>query len=231
MVYYRKRNFMRYRPKRRAAITRRGRGVRVTNFFRTPFSLPGIHNFKRTKYASFNISDWASIYNFTNQLNTPFQLDQTPNSSEITDLFDQYRIMGVSVKFVYMADSSTPIPISLAGTADIALPHIGWVKDYDDNDALAVRDDYMQYENFKTRRLDKPFSIMLYPRLSRNVYGGLTAAYALDNRKAWVDCNTADAQYYGFKFYIDPIIYGAGLHVIGKVDCYFTYYIQCKNSR
>ena len=132
-----------------------------------------------------------------------FQLGYLPNYQEFKDLFDKYKINYVDVTFIYDHNSGeVATSAGIAANANMGLPNIYVVRDYDDKTVLTGVDDYLEYEDCKVHRLDKPFTFRVYPRISTAAYSGAFTSYT--NTKApWIDCNSAGVQHFGIKFGID----------------------------
>lgn len=87
-----------------------------------------------------------------------------------------------------------------------------------------------EYENFQMRRMDKPISIYIrHPKNATTVYaGGAFSGYEQNKRQEWVDCTSPNVEYYGIKYFIDPVFNPAATI---PIDIFYTFYIQCKDVK
>lgn len=206
---YRKKSF---RRKRKSFMRRRvGLGTNKA----------GMHYFKRSYFTAFNTYDWPVIHN----QGWDFFLSQLPNYTEFTNLYDQYKISRIKVKFIYTANSQNVT----TAAAITALPNLLTVIDNNDSAALSTSGDYCQYRSFKIRRLDKPCSVYFKPQFDIAAYSGAFTSYA--QKTGWIDSNSPNVKHYGLKFAVDPMFYGAGANVTGRIQCILTYYIKCRHPK
>lgn len=186
-----------------------------------PARLTKVHQFKRTIVAT------TTIYDTVVHQAAAYTLGGLPNFTDFTSLFDAYRITGIKEKFIFDRTDST------AGTAGLntLMPIMTSVVDYDDAAPYASENSYLQYENIKTQRLDKPFKRFFRPRIAQSAYaGGAFSGYVEGNRKLWLDAASTTIEYYGHKYMIDGSMSGGvGANVIGRMKRYITVYLECKN--
>lgn len=189
------------------------------------------HYFKRTVDNSITVYNSPDLVHKTNYGNSAFKLSILPAYTEITALFDQYRITGVKMTFIYAQNSANVTDVN--ATYGSVLPIIGIVNDYDDNNALTGISEYEQYSTYKERRLDKPFSVFFRPKLATAVYSNAAfSGYAQDTSRLWVDAGSPSAEYYGCKWFIDPILYtGNNAIAIGKLRVKCDIYFQARDMR
>lgn len=186
-----------------------------------------VHRFTRCEDASFDVIDNTNLleHKVGDGVNNTFKLSVLPNASEFTTLFDAYRIDKVKLTFIYSSNDA------VQGTsATNSLPMIGVVKDYDDATALTSVGDYEQYETYKLKRIDKPFSVVLRPRIAMSAYQGAFTGYINTSAK-WIDANSPDVQHYGLKWFIwkpNPQSTGAKL---GQLHIMVKYYLSFKLTR
>lgn len=163
-----------------------------------------------------------------------FQLAYLPNYHEFTDLFDKYKINYVDCQFIY--DHNAGVVTTSAGTpanANMGIPTLYFVRDYDDKTVLTSVDDYLEYEDCVVRRMDKPSTFRVYPRISTAAYSGAFTSYT--NTKApWIDCNSPTVQHFGMKFGIDATMnnQAASAEVnIGKLTIIMNYNLSLADVR
>lgn len=219
-----------YRLGQRRPTTTRTRGKRYIKQGKKymPMRISSqIHRFKRTYEGTMDITDGAGIGNFAGNGNNNgcFMLEDLINYTEFTNLFQQYRIKGIKMTFMPLGNTS------YIGNTSYSLPQLGFVYDTDDANVLTTRSDYQQYNTLKEYRLDRPVRKWVVPKLSTSVYGGVTPAYSQMSNKKWITTATTDAQYYGCKWFVDPIITGTGEQTLLKLRIICTYYIECRDVK
>jgi len=214
----------------RRKFQRKRRYVRKVRRFRKKRGNKNIAYFTRTMESTISVLDYPSIMNFANPgtstvVSDYFQLSDLPNYTEFTNLFDKYRITGVKLTFIPTQNTS------YVGNTGSPLPLLGFVYDTDDGTLLTNRTDYYQYKNFKIHRLGGIISKWVRPRTASSVYAGIASTAYRTNGNVWIDCDNAGAEYYGCKYYIDPIDVGTGEQVLSLVRVVAKVYIQCKDPR
>lgn len=190
---------------------------------------PRIHSFKRTtEVATYTITDNSTVNNYA--LN--FRLNLLPNYTEFTSLFDAFRICGVKIWFLYTSNSSdTTGAITGARAWDFWIHSI---IDHDDSTALSTVADYQQAESYKINKItDRKIGRWIRPKVANAAYaGGAFSGYSEPKRNQWIDAASPAVEHYGFKFGIDCTnLGGVGNYTVGKLQCFATYYIQCKGTR
>ncbi len=128
-------------------------------------------------------------------------VDNIPNTTEFSNLFDQFRIKSVSLSV------DTPAFFSNSGTSPAALPQIWYAADYDDT-AMASLTDLMQYpqvrkHNFYTDGY-KPLIFKFSPKPLRDVAGaGVTTVYGPMPVSPWLRTSNMTVPHYGIKLALD----------------------------
>lgn len=151
--------------------------------------------------------------------------NKTIQSSEITALYDYYKIKGVKITFDYASN------VALANAYDVPMPRLAWHYDYDDT----VFQDYAHYMQATARvhqtRLDKKVTLFVKPRIKdaiQQTTGGTVSTPAVFKR-AWIDCNYPEVPHFGLKFALIDWPYatdGAVAKPLLRVR--FDYYIAAK---
>lgn len=207
---YRRRQFRRV-PKRRT--------FRKRKFISKVKS--GVHYFKRSYITSQNTYDWPTI----NTNGWDFFLSQLPNYTEFTNLYNEYKIARVKVKFIYSANNQ---PVTTLANIT-ALPTIYTAVDTNDSVAPTAVSDLLQYKTFKAHRADKPFSVYFKPNYAVAAYSGAFTSYAAS--AGWIDTSSVNVKHYGLKWIIDPMFYSTGTNVTGRLQTILTYYIKCRGVK
>lgn len=130
-----------------------------------------------------------------------FKINACIESTDFTQLFDRYKIVGVKLKFLYQNNMS-----GIPGTGATApLPRITYAFDADDASVPANRLAVAVKGYAKERVLNgnRQFSVFIRPRLDKLVYQqGLTSAYSSE-RACWLDCVNDGVPHYGLKVWIN----------------------------
>lgn len=163
-------------------------------------------------------------------------LDCLPNYTEFSTLFDRYKIVGMSMKFLMF---NTGALTGAAVSATYSQSGILWhgITDYDDATAPPATEAGIQqlreYESYKVKNALVANTIKQYcrPKLAVAAYGGAFTRYA--NMPAlWVDANSTDVQHYGFKgiFEISPCAVSSNT-IVSYIKPELTIYLQMKDLR
>lgn len=162
-----------------------------------------------------------------------FCLADIPSYSEFTNLYDHYRINGVSVKFTPVYTDVAQAPTAAASNTG-AMLHM--IYDYDDltvpgtNEAAV--DTLREYPNFKTYNLasNRTFKKFIRPKLQTAVYGSGAFGVRAESKRLWIDANDVNANYFGMKGIIELYQLNANISYFPiKVEA--TYYLAFKNPR
>jgi len=190
--------------------------VRMKNW--GPSKLRSSINFIARSYIGANIVSTAAGLDVKGGF--AFQLDALPNYTEITALYDTYRICKIQAKFI-PANTNHP-----SGGAATIIPPFYTVIDYDNASTPAALNDLAQYSTFRIHQVNKGDPAVRYftPRVAIALYGGAFTRYGEGKAKTWCDTQSADVQHYGIKYY-----WPTGVTDIMTLTPIFKFYIQCKN--
>jgi len=228
--YYRRRSYRRrpaYRRRtrkvyrRRRIYRRRGRVCMRANSSRTVlgFRRPGASG-------TLTVCDGDGINQNVGAWS--FRLDQVTSYTELTNLFDNYKINAVVIKFWWHQQPST-VDQNL-----IATPIMHWAVDTNDVTPPPNLATLKQYSSYRVHQFKDAglYTIKLYPKPQVATYRtALTTAYG--PKKMWIASTYSDTPHYGFKFWIDgsqTAAGGAGTQDIGGLTYEITYYVSVKNS-
>lgn len=226
-----------YRSKRKAIRSRMGYtrtrlGAKMPNKF--VFKRAGqeqtIQNTSATTVAFTNtgVTGWA-LTGVSADANTLFQfggafqaqLDQVQAYTDFVSMFDKYKISGVKVRFIPLVNSSNP---------GQCVPMIAYAIDTDDASTPASYAELNQKYNVHKKRLDRPCSIYIKPRVAASVYNGLSSGYAI-GKPMYIDCNNVGVPHYGLKFWLRDVTLGATTSVNTVVRIETTYYLSMKDPQ
>jgi len=154
-----------------------------------------------------------------------FQLSDTTGFSEITNLFDQYKITLVEVIWELIAVSA-----NLSGHTSV-YPTVCAYPDFDDATApttLASVEQLQRMERLQFSSTRNQFKRSIVPRIlsAAQVTGG-TTNNAVSMVSPWLDCAWAAVNHYGVKFWIKN--YNTSFD--NTVQLSFRYHITAKDAR
>lgn len=203
-----------YRSRRRPGPIRR-RKMRVRRMLRR--AMPRVHHFKRTVYLEQAIQATSTVATSTNY---SFALNNLPDVTDFTNLFDQYCIKKVVFKMIPRFSQFNAVysnPNNLFTQVHTAI-------DYDDASALPTTtglNEIVQYESHRVTRANQTHTRVLVPRVELS---GASAAFP--KAYQWIDCDNINALHNGVKVFI-PKMDGTGNAL--TYDVQMTFYIKCKN--
>lgn len=221
----RRKRYRRFRSKRsRRLRSRRYKSVIRRN--RTTLGRNGI-SVCRQYYGIINFSGGSTINPYPNA--ATFQISDIPSIAAY-NLFDQYRINAVVVKFyppydkggLFQAGATYSPPVLLHTAIDL-----------DSATALGINDlsTYQSYHVFDlTRTGSKPVAIKIRPRYLEEIYRGISSTgYKIGQQRGWLDNAQQDIPHYALKFTFEAMG-GSGTWPTSFVIRYqVKYYVSFKN--
>jgi hypothetical protein len=117
-----------------------------------------------------------------------FQLSDIPQYATFTSLFDQYRIKSVVVAF------KTSATQTYWGNSSGDVPLITTAIDYNDNSSAGVA--ASDFQTAVTNPFTTSFSRTLSPRTAVPVFNGVTNAYQMGAKDAWLDTTYTGVPHY-----------------------------------
>jgi hypothetical protein len=177
-----------------------------------------IHNFKRIA----TLSSIAVVDGTVATKSYNFALNQLPNYTNFSQLFDQYRIAAVKVTF--FPNQTTDSDVVAPG-----LLQIYTCIDLDSNTAPSDTGVIGQYATVRSTLFNRPHVRYLKPRVQNALYyDGSTFGYCVAPGKPWLDSSNEGIPYYGLKCILTnqvlANIKAQQVRVIG------LFYIQCRWS-
>lgn len=206
MAYRRRARLMKRRPRR--TIRRRSRMMkkRVLN----------IHHFKRTL-----IGTPISTAVTTTFGSTFFRLNSLVDSSEFTNLFDQYRINKIVWKLVPNANNAD------AGATQ-RLPQVHSVIDHDDVTAPTTLDQLVQYSNYRMTMGSRVHTRVFTPSSIDDSFQSAGTSYpATISYKKWLSSTYDAITHLGIKYAIGSTATAGSI----TYTPYITYYLSCKDVK
>lgn len=190
----------------------------------------GIYHFKRTFDKSValsnNLGDQAYGYSFT--------LNEIPNVTEFTNLFDMYRINKVVVRF-------RPLPVGGFGTTPTAIVDNSQAVcfiDYDDNSVTGLTlSSVKQHQNLRWLNtvsadgsIPKKNVVVFRPKVLGNVNDVGGTSYAMSQyrgKNPWLDIQYTQVPHLGLKLVIGQ----TNTNQILQFQVICTVYFSCKDPR
>lgn len=193
-------------PTRRVAAPSTGRNVRSSR--RAPRRY--VKKSKKVSVTSLQhrFTRWYDSGTFAgNVVNAPllqsasFALNALPNVSEFANLFDQYKITHVQLRFHLNVDPSA----QAAGSA--VYPKLYYATDFDDANAPASFDDLRQHARLQVRVMNpnRPIVVNIKPAVTTLVYRGPTTSSYVPKWRQFIDMAQTDVPHYGLKWAIDNL--------------------------
>lgn len=219
-------------PKRKTTT----RSVRRRTVYRRrrTYSSPGVHSFKRMITNTFSTIVLATTTNpagviYGNAAHAPFVgcfnlsgVGALTNSTELTNLYDQFRINKVVTKIQFKIDPG-------AQAANVAsYPRFYYYRDYDDSNAPANLAEMR--ENSKTKMLimhpNRYITLVCKPNMLQNMYASAITNTYKPTFGNWVDCASPNAAHYLWKYAIDDL-----LNTNYRIEIETTLYVSFRQSR
>lgn len=157
-----------------------------------------------------------------------FRLNAVADYSDLTQLFDRYKITGVKVKMLYQQNIADAQSVG-------ALPVMWYAQDFDDSLVPTSSTDVQVKQYAKTRILNgnREFSLFIRPRISKSlVSADTTSAGASSEKPCYVDCAYPQVPHYGLKFWVDGWHAGSPSQAIAQaLRIQTTYYLKLKDTQ
>lgn len=186
--------------------------------------VPKIHYFKRTFVDSVALSDSFFLAPVGSLgMTNSFTIDQLPNVTDFTSLYEEYKLCGIKRKFVYDRNSAES-----SATGGI-IPNLVTVNDWRDGSDLGSENAALEYKSFKVSRLDKPVSRYYKPAIAVGEANGGTGNNFI-KFGAWLTTAQTDSPHFGLKWGITTNANTTVIH-IGDLKVYTTVYLACRNPK
>lgn len=218
-----------------------------------------VHSFKRTVASkSFALLDtqvsFGGNINFSNSgmltLSLPavqsthyfsfakaFLINELPNFSEFTSLYDQYKIIGIVFRIIPVNNTSGTQSIANVQNGDLG-GFLHWHIDHDDYASAPASDigidDMRQRPDYKIHNLfnsynKNGFKRYIKPRVAIAAYNGAFSGYMNAGNK-WIDCNSPQVEHYGIKGIFEIVNPSSEVRYV-NMKCEATYYLRFRSVR
>lgn len=209
---------------RRIGRRRMRRPLRRPRISRKTYRYTGKKSYKKVVTVKRTVLVGAITQSAVNQnLAYQFRLSNLPNYTELTNLYDQYKIKSINFSIVPQVTSADANPNATAALC----PSVTSVLDFSDSTALANLNDYLQYSTYKRTAPLKTHKRFFYPKQLVYAYDAVTATQNLaDVQNKWIRSESPDIQHLGIKVYIP-----AAVNATFNYEVYATYYVLLKQSK
>lgn len=188
-----------------------------------------IYSFKRTCElkafsGSTNFSDNA-IYDNTGRYtgNFRFSLDDLPNYLDFANLFNQYKITGVKLKFIPVAGTESTV-----AAPGLSVPQLNPLAICITRGALNLAPTFsqmMQQQDVKVMSSNRPFTLWVSKPQAYAPADSITQAVMIN---PWIDAGVTQAvHHYGVQYCFESNT-GSGTTTSVAYRVFATYYIKCK---
>lgn len=153
-----------------------------------------------------------------------FKLSSVVDSSDFTNLYDKYKILGVKVRIMWQCNQA-----SVSGTS--VLPVISYSVDHDDNTVPSSLYAITTKATSKVKVLGQNNYVDIYirPRVAGQLYNTALLSGYSTVKAPWINSTYNDVPHYGLKFWINNMYMATGIN--NQIEIQPTYYLACKESQ
>lgn len=213
----------------------RRRNTRRTWVRRSYQRRPRLNKYRRQRPVGGRIYDFVRSFvsvnaiALTNTIDTltgfQYALNQLPNYTEFTSLYDEYRIKYIKVEFLPKFDSVV-MPDVTGVTNTARMGYLFSAVDYDDSSSPSSLETILQYQTMKRTKTSDVHSRYWSPCTAKEYYvSGVSSGYGRE-KAPWLDCESVSVPHYGLK--IAGQLPGPGTVYY---DAHVTYHLQFRGVR
>lgn len=154
-----------------------------------------------------------------------FTLSDLPNYTELTNLYDEYRIKAVRIFWIPTTNVNGTV-WNGASTIVYSLPALySWIDNDDDTVPTSLAQG-QEYESFKCHgQLSTTRQRTIIPDASKALYTGAAFTGYGNARNQWIDNNSPNVKHYGIKYGIVNQTANSG-----AMDVVATFYLEFRKS-
>lgn len=153
-----------------------------------------------------------------------FQLDEVPNYTEFTALFDVYRIAAVKITCYVNASD---IQVQSASPFSV----VRWISviDYNSSGSFGSFNDAREFQSSKMSQYPFPYpkSRYLKPKMISSVENDATSIVAAGNKKGWLNTTVANIPHYGYRYIFEQL----AAPYTGSIKFEGTYYLMFRQVK
>lgn len=154
---------------------------------------------------------------------SPFRVQNLPNPTDFSNLYDEYKVKGIGLKFIFSANTAE----TYVNTPTHQLPSLASIYDKNDLTLPASENEMLEYQSFKVARLDKEIKryFVPYVRVDTTAYNTKTETMK------WTSTAALTENLLGMKF---AVIYPStpiGPSALGVLKIYITYYMAFRTPK
>lgn len=156
-----------------------------------------------------------------------FKLSSAQQYTDLTGLFDRYKLTGVKLIFMYAQNIADAQSLG-------CLPTMWYAQDFDDTNIPTTSTQVLskQYCRVKTLNGNNMFSIFIRPRLTKALTAAGVIAGDTTERPCFIDCSYPDVPHYGLKFWIDQWHTNGSASVLAQsLRIQPVYYFKLKDTQ
>jgi len=150
-----------------------------------------------------------------------FNLGQLPDSTEFTDLFNEYKINLIKIKIMPQFNS-----VNALTTDQISIGRIYSCVDPRDATAPGSLDDVLQYQNMKHSPIWRGHTRLIKPSVPMIADTPASTLGTFPRYSPWIVTNNATVPHYALKFWVDEC---PNLEANTDLKVLATFYFACKN--
>ncbi len=126
-------------------------------------------------------------------------LEDFPSYTNLTNAFDEYRILNVTFHFVSGQSRSY-----WDGTTSVGMPSLLTATDFDDAATPASKDKVLADSTCRIHDLSKVVSRSFKPKVSQNYWQNSLATGFGSAVDRWIDCSSPGVEHFGLKCCLSP---------------------------
>lgn len=137
-------------------------------------------------------------------------MNDLPSVSDLVELYDVFRIPEVEYRIVPLGTMQPTSPsLQAATTVSVRPQFMQSVIDTDDATPLSTIGQALAYQSYRVARPNEMQVRKYSPRVARQIFDGVTAAFEEPEKPVWVDCAEPQTPHYGLKLWVDTAGSGA----------------------
>lgn len=154
-----------------------------------------------------------------------FQLDEVPNYTEFTALYDQYKLSAVSISFIPMQTYTLNNTTAVANNFNV---RYATVVDYDSSGAFGTFNDAREFTTVKITTITQQQTRYIKPRIKSANENDSSTIVASGNIRSWLNTSIGNIPHYGLRYVFEQFP-NAGF--VGQMKVEAVYYFAFRNVK